>query len=377
MKEILGSIAAAALLGIGCAHGQKGQARAEVPDPQDTSPIAQQAQAGGMTSSQGSPALSCTVVRPGASSTQRSQSLQEDSGTGGSAAAECVPSETDPAPSLGQSNMDTGSGVSSSALESTESQPQDLNTDMGMDTGVGGAGNAEVDDNPAPVQPGQPNIGSSIQQDSAIIPPATRSERDVAPPDILSEDMPADELGTGGAGNTGVGINAAPAPSGLDAIGDPTAEESVPADTQMAPASEPAEDLGTGGAGNTDLNTGSVGNTDKDVTIAPAPAGRNAIGGSASQPAAPTDTPAAPASESAPDLGTGGAGNTDLNAGSAGNTDEDTTLPPAPAGQNAIGGATSQPPAPTDTPAAPASEPAPVDSQFQDTGMGGAGGGGG
>ncbi|WP_225408266.1 hypothetical protein [Stigmatella hybrida] len=374
MKEILGSIAAAALLGIGCAHGQKGQARAEVPDPQDTSPIAQQAQAGSMTSSQGSPALSCTVVRPGASTTQRSQSLQEDSGTGGSAASECVPSETDQDPSLGQSNMDTGT-----------------------DTGVGGAGNAEVDDNPAPMQPGQPNIGSSIQQDSAIIPPATRSERDVAPPDILSEDMPSDELGTGGAGNTGVGINAAPAPSGLDAVGNTLPEESAPADTQMAPASDSAEGLGTGGAGNTDA----------DVNVTPAPAGQDTRSGAAPQDRAPADTQAAPTNEPVPDQGTGGAGTTDLNTGSVGNTDEDVTLPPvpdqgtggagntdlntgsvgntdedvtlpsAPAGQNAIGGAASPPPAPADTQAAPASEPAPVDSQFQDTGMGGAGGGGG
>ncbi|SEU34045.1 hypothetical protein [Stigmatella erecta] len=339
MKEILGSIAAAALLGIGCAHGQKGQARAEVPDAQDTSPAAQQAQAGGMTSSQGSPVLSCTVVRPGASTTQRSQSLQEDSGTGGSAGAECVPSETDSSPHLGQSNL----GTSSSALESTESQPLDT------DTGVGGAGNTEVDDNPAPMQPGEQSIGSALQQDSAIIPPATRSERDIAPPDIMSDDMPSEELGTGGAGNMDADINAAPAPSGLDAIGNPP------------------PDQGTGGAGN----------TDEDVNVAPAPAGQDAIGGSASPAPAPADTQAAPAKEPAPDQGTGGAGNTDMSAGSAGNTDEDVNVAPAPAGRDAIGGAATPNRAPADTQVAPAREPAPVDSQFQDTGMGGAGGGGG
>jgi hypothetical protein len=326
MKEILGSIAAAALLGIGCAHGQKGEARAEVPAPQDTSPSAAQASPGSMTLP-GPSALSCTVIRPGASTTQRSQSLQEDSGTGGSAAPECVPAQPEENPSFGQSSTGQEGNVSGSAVESTGSQPSVLDTD----TGVGGAGNAEVDDNPAPMQPGQQSIDSAIQQDSAIVPPATRTERDTAAPDVVSGDVPSSDEGTGGAGNTEVNDEAAPSPSSLDAVGGSSSQEGAPAAPQMAPAGEPAskadtqfQDTGMGGAGSSGVSEPApVDNTQRQDAAA------GSVGSTVGKPA-PVDN----------------AQRQDAAMGSAGSS---SVSKPAPA----------------------------ADTQFQDTGMGGAGGGGG
>ncbi|MDC0710971.1 hypothetical protein POL68_21040 [Stigmatella sp. ncwal1] len=236
MKEILGSIAVAALLGVGCAHGQKQAAQAETAPPQATVQGTGQTQAGGMTASQRAPVLSCTAIHVGSSSSsERSQSLQEGPGTGGSAPVECVPSQ--------EENTTVGQSRLGGEAEETPA-PQNL------DEGVGGSGNTEVKDDPAPMQPGQDSIGSSFQRDSAIIPLEERTQRDVAPADIVPENE-----GVGGAGNTDVDTQAAPVQSGQDTLGSPAQESAEPVAPELntpedsAPADTQFQDTGMGGAG--------------------------------------------------------------------------------------------------------------------------------
>ncbi|EAU65262.1 hypothetical protein STIAU_5738 [Stigmatella aurantiaca DW4/3-1] len=191
-----------------------------------------------MAASERAPVLSCTAIKVGASSSsQRSQSLQEGPGTGGSAPVECVPSQSEGNTTVGQSSLGSEDSASTKAPNTTE--------------GVGGAGNTEVKDDPAPMQPGHDSIGSAFQQDSAIVPPEERTQRDVvAPADIVPE-----QEGVGGAGNTDVGTSAAPAQSGQDALGKPAQKDAEPVAPELDTQSDPMpadthfQDTGMGGAG--------------------------------------------------------------------------------------------------------------------------------
>jgi hypothetical protein len=158
MEKLWGAIAAAVLLGMGCAHEQAKPTRTETPTPpRATVDGAGQGQTGGeghAGAAHGS--LSCEVIDPRASMTQRSETAQneceptevsgsatEDHAMGGSALVgqeqqDAALNESEAGEVSGDAPEDSAIGGSASEIDGSASEDEAFeSTDMG---GTGGGG---------------------------------------------------------------------------------------------------------------------------------------------------------------------------------------------------------------------------------------------
>lgn len=225
MKKILGAIAAALVLGAGCAHNQEKTAQTEVPSaPQASVESASQGQMGGsgalvgmdceVISTGGSGALGGTIQNePSASVTTGSESLQTES----------IPSE-------GSANVaqpdDSGSGdiaiggldTQDDAIGGSASEDADLGGSLASGLSIGGAaaqddaigGSAAQDEAIGGSASEDVAIGGSASQDTAIggsasqnVAPSGSASEELDTGDQASEDAAFERTDLGGTGGGG------------------------------------------------------------------------------------------------------------------------------------------------------------------------------
>lgn len=140
MKKLLGGIAAAMLLGVGCAHEQGTQTQTDMPaSPQASVESNTQGQIGGAGGAGTAGGVDCTVINGGAANTGAAggAGFQFDhSGIGSSAPDVDVPDQSGIGGSASEASaVDDTTIDSDNSIDSSNTQ-----SDAFEDTGMGGAG---------------------------------------------------------------------------------------------------------------------------------------------------------------------------------------------------------------------------------------------
>jgi hypothetical protein len=187
MKKVLGAIAAAVLLGTGCAHNKENTSQAEVPiPPQVVEESVYHDPMGGSGQAGAASAYNCEVVSTGSAATTRSE-LKQD---------ECVKKADSSVSSKaaitgGEASEDAAIGGSASGdLASDNALPEE--------SGIGGSASGDfANDNALPEESG---IGGSASEDLSTDDSASKN---LAPDDSVSEDTSFENTDMGGTGGGG------------------------------------------------------------------------------------------------------------------------------------------------------------------------------